>query len=82
MWLRKNTAGATSTGYVWPVDGAVVLVDDDHAAELLAIPDGDFSAAEAPAKAARVEVTEPAPAPAAAEAVTEPRPRRRTSAKD
>lgn len=62
MWLGKTTAGATSTGYQWPTDGAVVEVPDEHATELLAIPDADFYLADAP-------TTGPAP--------TEPGPARR-----
>jgi hypothetical protein len=44
--IRKARAGSASTGYVWPEDGAIVPVDDYHAAELLTIPDGGFSIAE------------------------------------
>jgi hypothetical protein len=46
--LRKDNAGSTSTGYVWPHDGAVVEVDDQHAHELLAIQDAGFSLVAAP----------------------------------
>lgn len=48
MWLGKTQAGATSSGYVWPADGSVVQVPDEHAAELLAIQDAGFFLADAP----------------------------------
>lgn len=51
--LRKRHAGTTSLGYQWNKNGEVVEVRDDHAAELLAIPDGGFSVAD--------DVDEPTP---------------------
>ena len=47
--LRKARAGGTSLGFEWPEDGSVVEVPDAIAVQLLAIKDGGFSVAEAPA---------------------------------
>lgn len=44
--LRKEQAGSTSLGHHWPEDGSVVEVPDHHAVDLLAIPDGDFTAVD------------------------------------
>lgn len=44
VMLRKRQAGASSHGHEWAEDGAVVEVPDDHAVELLGIPDGGFTA--------------------------------------
>lgn len=41
--IRKERAGSDSFGNHWPEDGAAVTVDPEHAAALLAIPDGGFS---------------------------------------
>jgi hypothetical protein len=41
--IRKERAGNDSFGNSWPEDGAVVEVDPEHAAVLLAIDDGGFS---------------------------------------
>jgi hypothetical protein len=78
--VRKAQAGGSSSGYQWPHDGAVVLVDPDLVAELLAIPDGGFTVAEEE----RV-VEEPAPEPdAPVDEAPKPvrRPRRTTKAAD
>jgi hypothetical protein len=47
-YVRKNTAGSSSHGYVWPEDGAVVEMPHEHAEELLVITDGGFSLADGP----------------------------------
>jgi hypothetical protein len=41
--IRKERAGSDSFGNTWPEDGAVVDIDPEHVASLLAIPDGGFS---------------------------------------
>lgn len=41
--IRKERAGSDSFGNTWPEDGAVVDVDPEQVASLLAIPDGGFS---------------------------------------
>ena len=47
MLIRKRSAGDASypdgSGDEWPTDGDVVDVTPDHAALLLAIPDGGFT---------------------------------------
>ena len=49
-YIRKDTAGSTSQGHVWPEDGAVIEIPHDDAEELLVIPDGGFSLADAPSE--------------------------------
>ena len=44
--IRKELAGHASSGYTWTEDGAVVPVEPEHAAELLRIPDGGFTAVD------------------------------------
>lgn len=82
--IRCDHACGSSLGYRWPTPGAVVEVDPRHAPELLAIPFGGFSVAEAPAKQETpakqvrevpVEVTEPAPENHRGAQVTEPAPK-------
>jgi hypothetical protein len=41
--IRKERAGSDSFGNTWSEDGATVDVEAEHAAALLAIPDGGFS---------------------------------------
>jgi hypothetical protein len=48
IFLRKEHAGSCNLGYSWPEDGSVVEVTPEHAALLLAVPDGDFTAVAAP----------------------------------
>lgn len=76
--LRKARAGSTNLGYTWAKDGDVVEVEDAHAADLLAIPDGDFSVADT-AEPDRV-IEEPAPEPEISEAPA-PRPTKKTTAR-
>jgi len=45
MLLKKDQAAQVGA-YDWENDGDTVDVDDDFAAELLAIPGGDFTVAE------------------------------------
>lgn len=47
MFIRKAHAG-NAPGYAWEEDGQVIEVDDETAFELLGIPGGGFSIAEAP----------------------------------
>ncbi|MDB4872982.1 MAG: hypothetical protein JWL97_3986 [Gemmatimonadales bacterium] len=84
--IRKAFAGNDTFGNTWAQDGAVVDVQAEHAAQLLAIPDGGFcevadypeqpepAVPDPPAQPAEPDapVTEPAPDPAAE--VTEPAP--------
>lgn len=46
MKIRKETAGTDSHGHAWETDGAVVEMEPETAATLLAIPDGGFSIVE------------------------------------
>ncbi len=48
VYIRKAQAGHASTGYTWASDGAVVAVELDHAAELLAIRDAGFEQVDPP----------------------------------
>ncbi len=58
MYLRKDHAGS-APGYEWTHDGDVVEVHDDLARQLLALPRGGFTIAEAPkAKSEVVETKE------------------------
>jgi hypothetical protein len=66
--LRKEHAGSCNLGYSWPEDGSVVEVTPEHAALLLAVPDGDFTVAAAPESAVEAasdavdkQIEEPAP---------------------
>jgi hypothetical protein len=61
MHLRKEKAGASSHGYEWPQDGAVVEVEDHHGLELLRIADAGFSVADAPEPKRAARKTEPTP---------------------
>lgn len=78
--IRKQKAGSCP-GHTWQSDGAVLMVEDALAAELLAIPDGGFSEvgpAEQPSA-----VDEPAASPEVVEAPAAPRrgrPRKATDA--
>jgi hypothetical protein len=54
MYIRKARAGSVP-GHTWGKDGEVVEVEDCFGEELLLIPNGGFSIAEAP--------KEPEPAP-------------------
>lgn len=79
--LRKARAGSCSLGYTWPHDGSVVEVTNEHAHDLLSIPDGDYSVADAapePEPAAAIE--EPAPEAEVSEAPA-PRPAKKTAAR-
>jgi hypothetical protein len=52
-WLKKEKGGSGVGEWFWPEDGSVIEVTDERvAAELLAIPDGGYSKAEEPKKAA------------------------------
>ncbi|GAC1540609.1 MAG: hypothetical protein NVS3B12_27650 [Acidimicrobiales bacterium] len=46
--IRKAQAGHASNGYTWPTDGAVIPVDIEHSAELLAIRDAGFEQVDPP----------------------------------
>lgn len=77
--LRKARAGSCNLGYTWPSDGSVVQVTPEHAAALLAIPDGDFSEVEEPEAAEEPQVAIEEPAPEAR--ISESPPPRRAPAK-
>jgi hypothetical protein len=67
--VRKDRAGTSSGGYEWKNDGEIVEVDEQHAAELMRIPNGGFSIVfpdEDQAEAEAEQVEAPAPIPAAA----------------
>ena len=59
MWLKKDKGGSAilwhGTEYSWPEDGYVIEVPDNLAADLLAIPGGGYSRAEAPQPALKDE---------------------------
>ncbi len=79
--LRKEHAGSCNLGYTWPQDGSVVEVTPEHAALLLAVPDGDFSVAQpepAVADEPDRQIEEPAPEAPISEA---PAPRKATARK-
>lgn len=62
MYLRKAQAGS-APGYQWERDGQVIEVDDELAWDLLAIPNGGFSEADAPKTEPVAEDPEPETAP-------------------
>lgn len=47
MYLKKAQAGS-APGYTWERDGQIIEVEDELAAQLLAIPYGGFSEAAPP----------------------------------
>lgn len=47
MYIRKARAGSV-TGHTWSRDGEVLEIEDDLAEQLLLMPHGGFSIAEAP----------------------------------
>lgn len=59
MFVRKAQAGS-APGHTWEKDGDVLEVDDDLAWDLLAIPNGGFTEADAPAAEPEPEPEPPA----------------------
>jgi hypothetical protein len=76
--VQKDRAGSCSLGYEWKTDGAIVEVEDAHAAELVHIPDGGFRIVFPEPEPDAPEVPEAAKAPVdevqAAAPVAEPAP--------
>jgi hypothetical protein len=52
VWLKKERGESGVGPHWWPADGAVIEVPDHLAHDLLAIPDGGYSAADPPPKPA------------------------------
>lgn len=59
--IRKERAGSDSFGNTWPEDGAVVEVEPEHVAALLAITDGGFTEVSPTADKEPEPPTAPAP---------------------
>lgn len=62
MYIRKARAGSVP-GHTWKKDGDVVEVEDYLAEELLLIPNGGFSIAEAPEQPEEAPEKAPEPEP-------------------